>query len=124
MRELTLKQHRKIKAMRKTASALLSELDVYDTLFGVVNFKRVTALINQLNKHYGDFTNRKKKGRVNWHPYPDEKPKRKGYFLITTRYLYKVSVTRDLWDPYAHWLDHYDNRVLAWAEPPEPYRGR
>lgn len=61
MRELTLKQRRKINAMQKTAYALWGELAMHETMYGKVDLPKVSVLIRRLNKHYADFKARDSK---------------------------------------------------------------
>lgn len=61
MKELTPKQRRKIKALNRTVYVLWSELEMYNTICGEVDFSKVRVLIKRLNKHYDDFKKRDKK---------------------------------------------------------------
>lgn len=56
------------------------------------------------------------KNRVKWHPYPQEKPKKDGIYLITHRYGNKIGVSM----AYVTKNFNSDN-LIAWAEKPEPY---
>lgn len=51
-----------------------------------------------------------------WHPYPQEKPKKDGVFLITYRFGNKIEVA----EAYVAKDNNSDN-LIAWAELPEPY---
>lgn len=64
--------------------------------------------------------------KVNWHPYPKEKPKKSGEYLVTlicnrkndepTVTTFQYSARKEKWVPI--WC----NDVIAWAEKPEPYK--
>ena len=58
------------------------------------------------------------KNRVKWHPYPQEKPKKDGIYLITHRF----GNTKDVSMGYLT-KDIYSNTLTAWAYMPEPYKG-
>ena len=63
-----------------------------------------------------------------WHPFPQEKPKDDGFYLVTTRNEITGTITIDL----NHWGDHKLNAepeffphknfsILAWTELPVPF---
>lgn len=54
---------------------------------------------------------------VKWHPYPKEKPKREGVYLVTLK---DEEVTSDWFN--SGYFRFYVDDVIAWAELPEPYR--
>lgn len=72
---------------------------------------------------------------VDWHPFPKEKPKDDGYYIVTINpFLNSYPVVSDFWksmtvcdedfsktETVSFW-GTYGNQVLAWAELPEPYR--
>ena len=58
------------------------------------------------------------KNRVKWHPYPQERPKKDGLYLVThsfgnKREVSMAYVTKDI----------NSNNLIAWAEKPKPYKG-
>lgn len=53
-----------------------------------------------------------------WHPYPQEKPKEDGSYLITTIYCHIPEVISENYENGEFNLDAF---VVAWAELPEPY---
>ncbi len=71
---------------------------------------------------------------VDWHPYPKEKPKDDGYYIVTINpFLNSYPVVSDFWksmtvcdedfsktETVSFW-ERYGGQVLAWAELPEPY---
>ena len=65
-----------------------------------------------------------------WHPYPEDKPKVPGRYLITMKYpsyennedLSDTEVVIGSWDCKRFYISASDKNVLAWAESPEPYR--
>ena len=66
--------------------------------------------------HHAERRWRMSKNRVKWHPYPQEKPKKDGIYLITHRYGNKIGVSM----AYVTKNFNSDN-LIAWAEKPEPY---
>lgn len=54
---------------------------------------------------------------VDWHPYPETKPKKDGIYLVTTLAGEVDTDVFQLGD-----FDFYMSEVIAWAELPEPYR--
>lgn len=71
---------------------------------------------------------------VDWHPYPKEKPKKSGRYLVTivSEFMGKRVTTDDFYDykellenynrgPRYYWYYH-NGEVIAWAELPEPYK--
>ena len=57
-----------------------------------------------------------REGKILWHKYPQEKPKKDGLYLITL----KFGNTKEVSMGYLT-KDIYSNTLIAWAEPPEPY---
>lgn len=58
-----------------------------------------------------------------WHPYPEEKPSATdAYYLVTTNYGGKLKVMTSWWIDSQYRFGVVEDRVLAWAELPEPYR--
>ena len=56
------------------------------------------------------------KNRVKWHPYPKERPKKNGVYLITHRFGNKIGVSMGYVTK-----DFNSDNLIAWAEKPEPY---
>ena len=56
--------------------------------------------------------------KVKWHPYPKEKPKEDGSYLITTIYSHIPEVITESYENGEFNLDAF---VVAWAEKPSPY---
>lgn len=54
---------------------------------------------------------------VKWHPYPKEKPKREGVYLVTLK---DEKVTSDWFNSGDFYF--YVDDVIAWAEKPKPYQ--
>lgn len=54
--------------------------------------------------------------KINWHPYPETKPKKDGIYLVTTLAGDVDTDAFQLGD-----FDFYMSEVIAWAELPEPY---
>lgn len=69
---------------------------------------------------------------VDWHPYPETKPKKEDHYLLTVEYPflseYKEPIDREIrigyWACGRFFTNLHDvyHRVTAWAELPEPYR--
>lgn len=63
---------------------------------------------------------------INWHPYPEEKPKDDGRYLVTLKSLDgRLNVIEDYYNElYDKWTTSncYDWNVIAWADKPEPYK--
>lgn len=60
---------------------------------------------------------------IEWHPYPKEKPKKSGDYLVSIKAGDKIFAYT------AYWIDsigifelRWIGRILAWAELPEPYK--
>ena len=68
------------------------------------------------------------KTEIEWHPYPQEKPREEGAYLITTkdcrdsRLLSSVDTFFDKGKIFG--IEEYDpfDKVIAWAEMPKPYK--
>ena len=68
--------------------------------------------------------------KIVWHPYPEEKPKVPGCYLITMKYpSYEddkdssdFEVVIGYWYCKRFYISAKDKNVLAWADSPEPYR--
>lgn len=65
--------------------------------------------------------------KIDWHPYPDEKPKKNNVYIVTffSSFYKKTLVYDDGYDVEKdEWETFNDDgcRILAWAELPEPYR--
>lgn len=64
---------------------------------------------------------------IKWHPFPKEKPKKKGRYLVTAfdseDKTVKPYVIVDRWrKKWGHFWATPDWDVLAWAKMPKPYR--
>lgn len=55
--------------------------------------------------------------KINWHPYPETKPKKDEIYLVTTLAGEVDTDVFQLGD-----FDFYVSEVIAWAELPKPYR--
>lgn len=55
--------------------------------------------------------------KINWHSYPETKPKKDGTYLVTTLAGDVDTDAFQLGD-----FDFYMSEVIAWAELPEPYK--
>lgn len=56
---------------------------------------------------------------ITWHPYPQEKPPKAGYYLITSKV---KEVEIDAWSG-DYWNYFPSSFVIAWAELPKAYEG-
>lgn len=69
---------------------------------------------------------RRKKNEVVWHPYPQEKPTKVGFYLVSmTSKFNGMSIVRQKrfeGDDYDFDVHLYET-IIAWAEMPEPYEG-
>ena len=54
--------------------------------------------------------------KIEWHKYPEEKPKKDGLFLVTYKFGNKKEVTMAYLTK-----DFNSDNLIAWAEKPEPY---
>lgn len=64
--------------------------------------------------------------KVKWHPYPEEKPKKSDLYLITVKNInIKPFVCQDVFNDYTKVFrfERYSmiEKIIAWAELPEPY---
>ena len=65
-----------------------------------------------------------------WHPYPEEKPKVPGRYLITMKWpsykndkdSFDLEVVIGNWDCKRFYISAKDKNVLAWADLPKPYQ--
>ena len=57
--------------------------------------------------------------KVNWHPYPQERPIEDNDYLITVKYRHTRKVMK--WDSVNGYF-YIEGNVTAWAELPEPYK--
>lgn len=63
------------------------------------------------------------KNKVDWHPYPEEKPPCTDDYLITIKKGRKLCVTKDCYDINEGEFEiEFNAKIIAWAELPEPYR--
>lgn len=60
------------------------------------------------------------KTTVVWHPYPQEKPSRKGTYLVTLDW---TSAEKWVWAMRYNKEVPFGREVIAWAEMPKPYKG-
>ena len=66
--------------------------------------------------------------KIDWHPYPDEKPESEGWFLLTLKLgdLTHISIGLFFGKKFIGFemgnLFRADDFLLAWSELPEPYR--
>ncbi len=62
---------------------------------------------------------------VDWHPYPETKPKKSGKFLVTlsgdTEKDEPIVTAREYKAKLEMFLPKWRHDVIAWAELPEPY---
>lgn len=78
------------------------------------NQREMQSRVNQLRRYDG----------VEWHPYPQEKPKADGYYNVTLDI--KCTATahynpkNDEWRGDIFWVRN--GCIIAWAELPEPYK--
>lgn len=61
-----------------------------------------------------------------WHPYPQEKPQNNSAkpYLVSVRFFDEIVVDMDYYEgDYFKWCKYRkDERVIAWAEMPDPYK--
>lgn len=64
-----------------------------------------------------------KKVEIKWHPYPQEKPKEEGEYLVTLRVGTRdyVKVDNYLINKKHSYFMLSDDFITAWAEKPKPY---
>lgn len=60
---------------------------------------------------------------IEWHPYPQEKPSKSGYYLVTTDGIHNDVIDIAWFDAIMAGLLQWNkaSEILAWAELPEPY---
>lgn len=59
---------------------------------------------------------------IEWHPYPQEKPKKDDEYLVSVNMWNKSSTLTSSWiTSNGVFKDIWDERIYAWAEKPEPY---
>lgn len=69
-----------------------------------------------------------KKTEIEWHPYPEEKPKRVDEYLVTINCGYFKMTSTSIWKN--NKFKKYENKpgrigsITAWAEMPEPYNSK
>ena len=78
--------------------------------------------VNTLVRILDEFTKVK---QFNWRPMKAHAPAKEGQYLVT---YYSTGDKRneietDYWDDLGHFWEAFGDRVLAWAELPEPYTG-
>lgn len=61
--------------------------------------------------------------KIDWHPYPEEKPKNGDSYLITVQKNSGSLCIGSAFFDYDDWITFYSKvKIIAWAEQPEPYR--
>ena len=61
--------------------------------------------------------------KFNWHPYPEEKPKESGNYILTVKNKKKRIIATSHWfNNTRDFCNEDDEQVLAWAKFPEPYK--
>ena len=64
--------------------------------------------------------------KMEWHPYPEEKPKKKRNCIVSVAYFEKEFTTTSWWDPKIGWFEDFpkymDGLITAWAYMPRPYK--
>ena len=64
--------------------------------------------------------------RLKWHPFPEEKPKKKRNCIVSVAYFEKEFTTTSWWDPKIGWFEDFpkymDDLITAWAYMPRPYK--
>ena len=64
--------------------------------------------------------------KMEWHPYPEEKPKKKRNCIVSVAYFEKEFTTTSWWDPKIGWFEDFpkymDDLITAWAYMPRPYK--
>ena len=63
-----------------------------------------------------------KKVEIEWHKYPDEKPKRDGDYLVTVKRKKRSFTSKFYWDSLLGFGDSLNELVSAYADMPEPYK--
>ena len=64
--------------------------------------------------------------RLKWHPFPEEKPKKKGNCIVSVAYFKKEFTTTSWWDPkiggFEDFPKYIEDIITAWAYMPKPYK--
>lgn len=61
--------------------------------------------------------------KFKWNPYPEEKPDKVGYYLLTVESKKKRYISTSHWfNDIFEFLNEDDEAILAWAEFPKPYK--
>lgn len=64
--------------------------------------------------------------RLKWHPFPEEKPKKKRNCIVSVAYFEKEFTTTSWWDPkkggFEDFPKYIEDIITAWAYMPRPYK--
>ena len=60
--------------------------------------------------------------KVKWHHYKQDKPDEKDTYIVTVKFGKALLVSTTDWIPEQNTFWDYGDRVVAWAELPEPYK--
>ena len=64
--------------------------------------------------------------RLKWHPFPEEKPKKKMNCIVSVTYFEKEFTTTSWWDPkkggFEDFPKYIEDIITAWARMPRPYK--
>lgn len=64
--------------------------------------------------------------RLRWHPFPEEKPKKKRNCIVSVAYFEKEFTTTSWWDPkkggFEDFPKYIEDIITAWAYMPRPYK--
>ena len=64
--------------------------------------------------------------RLKWHPFPEEKPKKKGNCIVSVAYFEKEFTTTSWWDPkiggFEDFPKYIEDIITAWSYMPRPYK--
>ena len=58
---------------------------------------------------------------IEWHKYPQEKPKVENLYLVSIRDRKRDFTSASWWESPIYAFGNWDKDVMAWAELPEPY---
>ena len=96
-------------AKREEQESTVDVPDYFSGLFdGVANgFDQVLVLLDQLEPSF--------------HPYPQEKPPRYGWYNVTLDDNGRLEVYTSFYSK-GGFVWFYDNNIIAWAELPKPYK--
>ncbi len=64
--------------------------------------------------------------RLKWHPFPEEKPKKKMNCIVSVAYFEKEFTTTSWWDPkkgeFEDFPKYIEDIITAWTRMPRPYK--